>query len=385
MKDKEDNIIEERYSFASPNEPTQNTGAFHNESQFVFSILKDKKPTLLFRNGDFVNGHKIKLIELFPINFPFGWGGPDERRATKVSEQEVLRHYSQIALPQMQQAQFLLVLCSMYQRLLSFRQSYVMCRSNLSSSSLGEHIASLSQKQIELATDHVINGKEPKNVVLKRVFSSVKGHCSNIGHSNEAASSARFKMFSFWHYFGSPAIFFTITPCDECSFRVRLYATCKEHKIPNVEDIMNQSKCLVDFEARKCWRAKYPGACAIEYENIVQIVIKVLIGWNQSEQKGIGGIFGMPLAYADSCEEQARYTLHSHILVWIENFNNVRDLLFHEDESIKKSASQILQSYFENIAQASFGDLLISIKVLQQVNLYYTDLMMLWNHLKIKN
>ena len=125
---------------------------------------------------------------------------------------------------------------------------------------------------------------------------------------------------------------------------------------------MNQSRCLVDFEARKYWRAKYPGACVIEYENIVQIVIKVLIGWNQSEQKGIGGIFGMPLAYADSCEEQARYTLHSHILVWIENFNNVRDLLFHEDESIKKYASQILQSYFENIAQASFGDLLLSIK-----------------------
>ena len=122
-------------------------------------------------------------------------------------------------------------------------------------------------------------------------------------------------MFSFWHYFGSPAIFFTITPCDECSFRVRLYATCKEHKIPNVEDIMNQSKCLVDFEARKCWRAKYPGACATEYENIVQIVIKVLIGWNQSEQKGCGGIFRIPLLYLYSCKEQVRYTLYSYISV----------------------------------------------------------------------
>ena len=148
---------------------------------------------------------------------------------------------------------------------------------------------------------------------------------------------------------------------------------------------MNQSKCLVDFEARKYWRAKYPGACAIEYENIVQIVIKVLIGWNQSEQKGIGGIFGMPLAYADSCEEQARYTLHSHILVWIENFNNVRDLLFHEDESIK---NQLLK-YFKVILRILLKQVLViclcQLKVLQLVNLYYTDLMMLWNHLKIKN
>ena len=112
-----------------------------------------------------------------------------------------------------------------------------------------------------------------------------------------------------------------MTPCDECSFRVRLYATCKEHKLPNIFDISDQSKCLLDFEARKKWRGKYPGACAMEYENIVQIVIRVIIGWNQSEQKGYKGAFGIPLAYGDSCEEQARYTLHSHISVWISIFS----------------------------------------------------------------
>ena len=42
------------------------------------------------------------------------------------------------------------------------------------------------------------------------------------------------------HYFGAPAIFFTVTPCDECNFRVRLYATSHEHKLPDVKDIENQ-------------------------------------------------------------------------------------------------------------------------------------------------
>ena len=207
MKEEEDTIDEERYSFAAPYEPTETTGAFSDENQFIFSVLKGKKPTLLFRNGDFVNGHKIKLIELFPLNFPYGWGGPDERRLTHVSEQEVLCHYIQIALPQMQQSQFLLVVCSMYQRLLSFRKSFVMCKSNLDNSTLGEHLASLTEKQIEIATNHVINGQETNNIVLKRLFSSIRGHCSSIGHSNEAATTARFKLFSFWHYFGCPAIF----------------------------------------------------------------------------------------------------------------------------------------------------------------------------------
>ena len=39
-------------------------------------------------------------------------------------------------------------------------------------------------------------------------------------------------------------------------------------------------------------RAKYPGSSAIEYENIIQIFITVLIGWDKETQKGKGGIFG---------------------------------------------------------------------------------------------
>ena len=118
----------------------------------------------------------------------------------------------------------------------------------------------------------------------------------------------------------------------------------------------------MDFEARKKWRAKYPGACAMEYENIVQIVIKTIIGWNQSEQKGNKGAFGIPLAYGDSCEEQARFTLHSHISVWIQDFNTIRNLIYHENEKLRLLAIQRLERYFDRIAQATLGELHISRK-----------------------
>ena len=72
---------------------------------------------------------------------------------------------------------------------------------------------------------------------------------------------------------------------------------------------------------------------------------------------GTNGIFGVPLAYADCCEEQARYTLHSHISVWIENFNEVRNLLFHSSENIRNKARNELENYFHTIAQASLGDI----------------------------
>ena len=152
-------------------------------------------------------------------------------------------------------------------------------------------------------------------------------------------------------------MFFTVTPCDECSFRVRLYATCQEHKLPSIGDIQDKSKCLLDFNARKKWRTDYPGACAIEYESVMQIVIDVLIGWDQENQQGRSGIFGIPQAYADCCEEQARFTLHSHISIWIENFNDTRNLLVHENETIRQNAKSELELYFNKIAQASFGDM----------------------------
>ena len=85
-------------------------------------------------------------------------------------------------------------------------------------------------------------------------------------------------------------MFFTVTPCDECIFRVRLYATGNEHMLMNVTDIENRSKCVLDFDARKKWRSKYPGACALEYESIIQIVLNVMIGWDDKQKCGKKGI-----------------------------------------------------------------------------------------------
>ena len=65
----------------------------------------------------------------------------------------------------------------------------------------------------------------------------------------------------------------------------------------------------MDFNARKKWRSKYPGACVTEYESMMQVVIGILIGWDSKSRSGNSGIFGIPEAYADCCEEQARYTL----------------------------------------------------------------------------
>ena len=106
-----------------------------------------------------------------------------------------------------------------------------------------------------------------------------------------------------WYYYGSPTGFFTVTPCDKWSFRVRSYATSQEYKLPILDNIKNQTYCLLDLKSRNNLRAKYPGACALEYGNILQIVINVLIGWNKITKIETNQIFGVPLVFTDCCKE----------------------------------------------------------------------------------
>ena len=84
--DTKNSFDRKRMTSITTTDPTETTGADQNESQFVCSILGGKKPTLRFRTGDFVNTHHIKLYGVFPLYFPFGLGGPDEKRMTRISE-----------------------------------------------------------------------------------------------------------------------------------------------------------------------------------------------------------------------------------------------------------------------------------------------------------
>ena len=167
-------------------------------------------------------------------------------RHTKVAESEILRHYSCIALPQMQDSKFLLVLCSMYQRISSFQKCIITCKSSINGSPFADALSTFTQQQVETAARHLLKDEPTNNPVLKKSFSSIKGHCSSVAHSNEASTTAHQKLFSMWHYFGAPVVVVTFTPCDECSFRVRLYVISKEHKVPSIDCIEDaENVCLI--------------------------------------------------------------------------------------------------------------------------------------------
>ena len=97
---------------------------------------------------------------------------------------------------------------------------------------------------------------------------------------------------------------------------------------------------LADFNLRKNEQIKYPGACALEYNSSIQIVMECLFGWDPKKQQGKPGILGTLEAFCEAIEEQGRGTLHGHFLIWIKHFGLLRKLLYHKKADVRIEAKE---------------------------------------------
>ena len=60
---------------------------------------------------------------------------------------------------------------------------------------------------------------------------------------------------------------------SQCNFRVRLYDTCHEHIFTSIDDIEDKVYNLLDFNARRKWKAKYLGECAMSMRVLYMLII----------------------------------------------------------------------------------------------------------------
>jgi hypothetical protein len=110
-------------------------------------------------------------------------------------------------------------------------------------------------------------------------------------------------------------------------------------------------------------RKQYPGACSIEYQNIMSVVIECLLNWDVKKQTSKGpGVLGNVLAFARADEEQGRGSLHSHWQIWVEELSQkVRDMLFDGDKVKRQQARDEFYKYIDQVMCASYGsDLRVS-------------------------
>jgi hypothetical protein len=70
-------------------------------------------------------------------------------------------------------------------------------------------------------------------------------------------------------------LFLMISPGDECSFRIKLFLNHKMVILPQTN--MEQNECIADLLFRSKLRLDNPGACAREYNSIMQIIMECLL------------------------------------------------------------------------------------------------------------
>jgi hypothetical protein len=79
-----------QYWIPSVGEPTNTTSTFNSKSEFLDALIKSKEPIMIFCSSDYQPDYKLNLPSVFPLHFPFGTGGIEEFRRTKVSVEECL-------------------------------------------------------------------------------------------------------------------------------------------------------------------------------------------------------------------------------------------------------------------------------------------------------
>ena len=351
------------YYFSSGSQnPQPNMSVYNKSEDFIHEMLDNAgDPTMLMYGGSYLKSHEIRLEDAFPVQFPFGVGGPNMGvdRRVKVSTESCLKHYMRLSLNQFMRADFILVCYQMLCRSASFTTGLIKCRSNYQGTCVGEKLSKLSIEDMKLASTRLTSlqgSNQPISATseAESFLTSVTSSCKSIGHTAEAAKEARKKCYALGDRFGPHSIFFTVTPDDECSFNVRMYANNGKHIYVPQPDC-SESECVADFNVRAKTRLKYPGACSIYYQAAIQKVFE-LLGWDVRNKRATkSGMFGDIEAFCKADEEQGRGTLHGHFLIWLKNFNALWRGLFAEREEDRDRARAVLRNYIDKVFCADYN------------------------------
>ena len=150
-------------------------------------------------------------------------------------------------------------------------------------------------------------------------------------HGSGTAKQARGNIEALCHSYGDMSYFFTINPDEENNVVLQVYSGT-DIDLSGKDDL---SKIDTDRLREKAvlqqkLSYRYPGYSSYYFEQVVDMVVLHVIGWDVKCGKAVegGGFFGVPEAYVGTVEEQGRGRLHIHFGIWISCVNNIRECAF---------------------------------------------------------
>jgi hypothetical protein len=102
----------------------------------------------------------------------------------------------------------------------------------------------------------------------------------------------------------------------------------------------SEADCIADFILQKDIRLNHPGACSLEFQSVMQILMECMLRWDiKKKTSKRRGILGTVLASFAADEEQGRKTLYRHWQIWVKEIDKtLRNCLFNEDDTIRDIA-----------------------------------------------
>ena len=97
------------------------------------------------------------------------------------------------------------------------------------------------------------------------------------------------------------------------------------------------------------------------FEEVLDVVIYELFGWDVVEEAprdNFDSVFGKSSAFCMGIEEQARHSLHVHILLWIKEINELRIALCSGISTVQQQqrAKLLIAQCFDSVASCSLVD-----------------------------
>ena len=303
------------------------------------------------------------LPRAFVHLFPFGRGGPDEDRHHKYSLVALISHYLRISTGQFTGPKFVLSTYDIWARQMAQHSACIIARRPSNGVQLAEQWAALTAEELQMcaayqeqcAMSRIQRRQQPSAPTMDaRAFrlgndfwASMKASCGQMPHSHEGADEARLLCFAYMYKFGKPTLMVTVNPDDTTAILItflcgRDTGSCPELKI---------SKTLM---------SQYPGLCATNFDHAMMVFINIIVGWDTTAKKPLkaGGLFGIPKAFFGPAEEQARLSLHCHLLVWIRDHCKLVERLTKwdpdtEEYVINEEAKTNLELYISRVIQSS--------------------------------
>ena len=302
------------------------------------------------------------LVNACLLQFPYGRGGIHELRkkgdgsmSSKTHIEDYVEHLTRLSQPHFHKELFTLILYNMHMKQVMVKIASWKVRKKGNATAFSQE---LTQEDVAQALNGRLTGQRSgANNPGNRFVSAIDAVARSVPHTNEASKRGRREAEAIQHHFGLPHLFLTAAPDDQNSFLVQMLSGCEiddDTPVASLED----EELFKRFKLRNELRINHPGICAYFYECMLEIVIEEVIGWDlkKNEARPEGGLFGIPLAFTASTEEQGRKTLHTHFLIWLKEFQKRREKLYSESTREQKAAEKDLCDFLDGIASCSLFD-----------------------------